>query len=256
MTATSLTPHAGSLMVLYGAATGRDGIGGVSVLGVRHPGGGRRGEPSVGADRRPVRREAVDRGLARAHRRRAAGGAAGPGRRRAHLRAERVGLASWARRAGGSRGRAAARGVDGGRRDPHQRVAGADARDRPCPNLEEVRAICARWGLAIAVVAELTEGDRLEIRHHGQVVAEVPARSLADEGPGTTGRAPSPSRTASTTRPSRRSKGTWRRRSWRCSPQRTSRASGGPSSSTTSSCRATPWTDRAPTRRSCASRER
>ena len=32
MTSTSLTAHAGSLMVLYGATTGRDGIGGVSVL--------------------------------------------------------------------------------------------------------------------------------------------------------------------------------------------------------------------------------
>jgi phosphoribosylformylglycinamidine synthase len=32
VTAQSLTPHVGSFMVLYGAATGRDGIGGVSVL--------------------------------------------------------------------------------------------------------------------------------------------------------------------------------------------------------------------------------
>ena len=32
VTATSLQAHAGSLMVLYGATTGRDGIGGVSVL--------------------------------------------------------------------------------------------------------------------------------------------------------------------------------------------------------------------------------
>ena len=32
VTSTSLTAHAGSLMVLYGSATGRDGIGGVSVL--------------------------------------------------------------------------------------------------------------------------------------------------------------------------------------------------------------------------------
>src|SRR3954453_5878552 len=32
VTSQSLVPHAGSFMVLYGAATGRDGIGGVSVL--------------------------------------------------------------------------------------------------------------------------------------------------------------------------------------------------------------------------------
>ena len=32
VTSSSLTPHVGSLLVLYGASTGRDGIGGVSVL--------------------------------------------------------------------------------------------------------------------------------------------------------------------------------------------------------------------------------
>ena len=37
VTATSLTPHVGSLMVLYGATTGRDGIGGVSVLASATP---------------------------------------------------------------------------------------------------------------------------------------------------------------------------------------------------------------------------
>jgi phosphoribosylformylglycinamidine synthase len=49
--------------------------------------------------------------------------------------------------------------------------------------LDEVRAVCARWGLSTAVVAELAEGGGLTIRMGGQIVAEVPARSLADDGP-------------------------------------------------------------------------
>ena len=70
MTSASHTPSAGSLMVLYGATTGRDGIGGVSVLAQRHDRGGERRVAPVRADRRPVRGEAPDRGLARAGRRR------------------------------------------------------------------------------------------------------------------------------------------------------------------------------------------
>ena len=49
--------------------------------------------------------------------------------------------------------------------------------------LEAVQALCARWGLRTAVIATLVEGGSLTIRHRGEVVAEVPARSLADDGP-------------------------------------------------------------------------
>ena len=49
--------------------------------------------------------------------------------------------------------------------------------------LEAVQALCARWGLRTAVIATLVEGGILAIRHRGEVVAEVPARSLADDGP-------------------------------------------------------------------------
>lgn len=49
--------------------------------------------------------------------------------------------------------------------------------------LDEVRQICARWGLASAVVGRLVAGGGLRVRMGGSVVAEVPARSLADEGP-------------------------------------------------------------------------
>ena len=74
--------HEGSVLVLFGAATGRDGIGGVSVLASAHARGRRGREPSERPDRRPVRRQAADRGLARDGRARSARGAPGPRRRR------------------------------------------------------------------------------------------------------------------------------------------------------------------------------
>jgi phosphoribosylformylglycinamidine synthase len=49
--------------------------------------------------------------------------------------------------------------------------------------LDEVRAVCSTWGLASAVVGRLVAGGGLRVRLGGAVVAEVPARSLADEGP-------------------------------------------------------------------------
>jgi phosphoribosylformylglycinamidine synthase len=49
--------------------------------------------------------------------------------------------------------------------------------------LEDVRAVCSRWGLPSAEIGRLSGGGVLRVRRDGEVVAEVPARSLADEGP-------------------------------------------------------------------------
>ncbi len=49
-------------------------------------------------------------------------------------------------------------------------------------NLDEVLSICRRWGLNAVPVAEVTEGDTLRVLKDGEVVAEVPASSLA-KGP-------------------------------------------------------------------------
>ena len=73
----------GNLAVLLGSATGRDGIGGASVLASAGFAEGRRGQAPVGAGRRPVRGEAAHRGVPRAARRRARDRRAGPRRRRA-----------------------------------------------------------------------------------------------------------------------------------------------------------------------------
>src|SRR5205085_2443745 len=49
--------------------------------------------------------------------------------------------------------------------------------------LDEVHAVCDRWGLAASVIGTVTEGERLHVTHHGDEVADVPAPSLAEEGP-------------------------------------------------------------------------
>jgi len=49
--------------------------------------------------------------------------------------------------------------------------------------LSAVQGVCAKWGLDAVVIAELVPGGVLTITHGDQVVADLPARSLTDEGP-------------------------------------------------------------------------
>ena len=49
--------------------------------------------------------------------------------------------------------------------------------------LEEVREVAHRWGVPAAVIGEVVEGDALRLTRNGQLIADLPARSLADEGP-------------------------------------------------------------------------
>jgi phosphoribosylformylglycinamidine synthase subunit PurL len=49
--------------------------------------------------------------------------------------------------------------------------------------LDEVRSVCEKWGLTSAVVGTLVDGGRLAVRMGGSIVADVPAGSLADDGP-------------------------------------------------------------------------
>ena len=50
-------------------------------------------------------------------------------------------------------------------------------------DVERVLAVCERWGVDAMIVGRVTGGDRLVVTHRGEVVADVPARSLADDGP-------------------------------------------------------------------------
>ena len=49
--------------------------------------------------------------------------------------------------------------------------------------LDEVLAVCSRWGVDATPIGEVTDGNRLVCTHHGELVMDVPAASLADEGP-------------------------------------------------------------------------
>jgi phosphoribosylformylglycinamidine synthase subunit PurL len=49
--------------------------------------------------------------------------------------------------------------------------------------LDDVLEVCRRWGILASVLGEMTAGGLLRVRFRGEVVAAVPAASLADEGP-------------------------------------------------------------------------
>jgi len=50
-------------------------------------------------------------------------------------------------------------------------------------HVEEALSVCRAWGVLATPVARVTTGSNLRVRHHDEVVADVPAPSLADEGP-------------------------------------------------------------------------
>ncbi len=49
--------------------------------------------------------------------------------------------------------------------------------------ITEVLALAGRWGVLATVIGSVTDTGRLTVRWHGEVVADLPPASLADEGP-------------------------------------------------------------------------
>ena len=49
--------------------------------------------------------------------------------------------------------------------------------------LDRVLEVCARWGVQATPIGEVVAGDRLVFTHHGEVVHDAPAKALVDEGP-------------------------------------------------------------------------
>ena len=153
VTSQSLLPHVGSLMVLYGAATGRDGIGGVSVLAsATLEDGAEASRPSVQIGDPFAEKLLIEASFA-ADRRGPAGGPAGPGRGGHHLCGQRVGGPRRDGRRRRPRRGPAARRRHGAVRDPDQRVPGTDARDRA-----PVQARGGRGGVQPVGIAD--GGDR------------------------------------------------------------------------------------------------
>ncbi len=48
---------------------------------------------------------------------------------------------------------------------------------------DEVLRICRKWDLDVAVVGRVTDDGMLRVHDNGKVVAEIPAKALADDGP-------------------------------------------------------------------------
>jgi phosphoribosylformylglycinamidine synthase II len=185
----------GNLAVLLGSATGRDGIGGVSVLASAGFGdeGGAAGDGAEGDAKRP----SVQIGDPFEEKRLI----------EACLALLDAGLVVGIQDLGGAgltcaTSETASRGGVGmdvdvsavPRREPGMEpyeVMTSESQERMLAivkpgDLDEVRAVCARWEVRAAVVGEVTgEGGRLRILDGpgGAVLADVPAASLHDDAP-------------------------------------------------------------------------
>ena len=183
MTAASHTARAGSFMVLFGASTGRDGIGGASVLAsatLEEDSGASRpsvqiGDPFAGKLLIEASLEMVEGGLLEGLQDLGAAGitcSVSESAARAGMGAD-LDLDLVPIREHGL--------------EPFE-ILTSESQERMLAivapeRLDAVRAVCERWGLESAVIATLVLGGMLTVRDHGDVVAEVPASSLADDGP-------------------------------------------------------------------------
>jgi phosphoribosylformylglycinamidine synthase len=183
VTSTSHEVHEGSSMLLYGASTGRDGIGGVSVLAsATLEEGAEASRPSVQigdpfAEKLLIEAslEMVERGLLEGLQDLGGAGitcAVSESAARAGMGAD-LDLDAVPLREGGMEA------FEILTSESQERMLAIVAPER----LGDVRNVCERWGLASAVIARLAPGDALTVRLGRDVVAQVPARSLADDGP-------------------------------------------------------------------------
>jgi phosphoribosylformylglycinamidine synthase len=63
--------------------------------------------------------------------------------------------------------------------ESQERMAAVVRPDR----IEEFLAICAKWDVAADVIGEVTDTGRLVIEWHGEVIVDVPPRTVAHDGP-------------------------------------------------------------------------
>ena len=64
----------------------------------------------------------------------------------------------------------------------------SESQERMCAIVEPVHLdrfleICAKWDVTVTVIGEVTSGDRLVIDWHGETIVDVPPRTVAHEGP-------------------------------------------------------------------------
>ncbi|WP_406284231.1 phosphoribosylformylglycinamidine synthase subunit PurL [Embleya sp. NBC_00896] len=174
---------AGNLVILYGARTGGDGIGGVSVLA----------SETFDADG-PAKRPAVQVGdpfqeklliectleLFREHLVAGIQDLGGAG-----LSCATSELASAG--SGGMRVELDTVPLRDHTLSPEE-ILMSESQERMCAVVEPAHVarfmeICDKWDVIATVVGEVTDGDRLEIYWHGEQIVDVPPRTVAHEGP-------------------------------------------------------------------------
>jgi len=76
-------------------------------------------------------------------------------------------------------------------RDPSlspEEILMSESQERMCAIVEPSKIarfleICKKWDVTVTVIGEVTDGDRLEITWNGEVIVNVPPRTVAHEGP-------------------------------------------------------------------------
>ncbi|MGH2557284.1 MAG: phosphoribosylformylglycinamidine synthase subunit PurL, partial [Actinomycetota bacterium] len=174
---------AGNVLVLIGAGTGRDGIGGVSVLASRTlDEESHQSRPSVQIGDPFAEKLLIEACLELAARKLLEGiqdlGGAG--------------LTCAASESAARRGLGVDLDLDEvALREPGMEpfeILTSESQERMLAiarpdDVGAIREVCAKWGLSARVVGKLRTGGQMSVRHGGQVVAQVPAKALADEGP-------------------------------------------------------------------------
>jgi phosphoribosylformylglycinamidine synthase len=174
---------AGNLVVLYGAKTGGDGIGGVSVLASEtFEATGPAKRPAVQVGDPFVEKVLIECSL--------------------EIFAEDlvVGIQDLGGAGLSCATSELASGGSGGMKVELDRVPLRDAtlspeeilmsesQERMCAIVEPSKIdrfleICKKWDVTVTVIGEVTDGDRLEITWHGELIVDVPPRTVAHEGP-------------------------------------------------------------------------
>jgi phosphoribosylformylglycinamidine synthase II len=173
---------AGHLVVLYGATTGRDGIGGASVLASQELGeedADKRpsvqvGDPFTGKKLIEASVELVERGLVESLQ---DCGAAGLASALAEMASDGAGIDVHLDRV--PQREQAMEPWEIMISESQERMVAAV---RP-QMLEAVREVCARWELPCTVIGEVAEGGVLHALYEGETVGEIPASFLTDECP-------------------------------------------------------------------------
>ncbi|MEE6268225.1 MULTISPECIES: phosphoribosylformylglycinamidine synthase subunit PurL [Streptomyces] len=174
---------AGNKVILYGARTGGDGIGGVSVLA-----------SETFDDSKPTKRPAVQVGdpfqeklliecTLEIFREKLVAGIQDLGG--AGLSCATSELASAG--SGGMRVELDTVPLRDSSLSPEE-ILMSESQERMCAIVEPDKVdrfleICEKWDVIATVIGEVTDGSRLEIFWHGEQIVDVPPRSVAHEGP-------------------------------------------------------------------------